>query len=364
MILSADVNGTVATETVLATPCVVVEVMRVFLRKCVHIYIIYIYIIIIMKKHVRCVERYTIKNVFKEYDEEEDDGEWNMKRGIRYGRKRRIGNVEKEGEVFDLVKGVTEEYEIRHWFYEGKEKEKEKEGKCNCNCNCSCLKEMVLGIERVGFSIGGKESNNNNQHNNNDINEYDNEGSKWSSEHMKVDKSITCVNIERGISGSGNNSNYNGLNELHETAMSSNNNNNTYRNHNTTMNNCYQRYSQPMSSSLIDSVNSNKHNKLKSSKKMYQYNYEQQQQHQHSQLKVMLTKNKSFNDLTILERKTKTSTLPVDPYVNNNSFHCGNIIYPISNVDYLKTEQMKRIHTLLFTKHTNTLNLRKKYNQI
>ena len=317
-------------------------------------------------KHVRRVERYKIKNVFKEYDEEEDDGGWDMKRGIKDERKRRIGNVGKEGEVFDLVKGVTEEYEIRHWFYEGKEKE----GKCNCNCNCSCLNEMVLEIERVGFSIGKESNNNINQelHKNNDINEYDNEGSKWNSEYMKVDKSITCVNIERGISGNGNvnNSNYNGLNELHKTTMSLNNN--TYRNHNTTMTNYYQRYSQLMSTSLIDSVNS-KHNKLKSSKKMYQYDYEQQQQHQqHYQSKVMLTKNKSFNDLikpyTMFERKTKASTLPVVPYVNNKSFHCGNIIYPISNVDYLKTEQMKRINTLLFTKHNNTLNLRKKYNQI
>ena len=190
---------------------------------------------------------------------------------------------------------------------------------------------------------------------------------------MKIDKSITCVNIEREVKAkkkerlirNGNNSNYNGLNELHETTMSSNNI--TYRNHNTTMNNCYQRYSQPISSSLIDSASS-QHNKLKSKKKMYQYDYEQQQQH--SQLKVMLTKNKSFNDLikpyTVFERRTKVSTLSVVPYVNNKSFHCGNIIYPVSNVDYLKTEQMKRINTLLFgiNNNNNILNLRKNCNQI
>ena len=91
-------------------------------------------------KHVRCVERYKIKNVFKEYDEEEDDGDWDVSRGIRNGRRKGKMNTGKEGEVFDLVKGVTEEYEIRHWFYEGKEKKRK----------CNCLKEMVLGIEKVG----------------------------------------------------------------------------------------------------------------------------------------------------------------------------------------------------------------------
>ena len=56
---------------------------------------------------------------------------------------------------------------IRHWFYEGKGKE----GKCNCKCKCS--KEMVLRIERVGFSIG-KESTSNNDNNDNELHKNNN----------------------------------------------------------------------------------------------------------------------------------------------------------------------------------------------
>lgn len=48
-------------------------------------------------------------------------------------------------------------------------------------CNCSTI------------------TNNNELHKNNNISEYDNDdGSKWSSEYMKIDKSIACViNMER-----------------------------------------------------------------------------------------------------------------------------------------------------------------------
>ena len=316
-------------------------------------------------KHVRNVENYKIKNVFKKYNEEEEDRECGMGIVIKDRRKKRKINLVKEGDVFDLVKGVTEEYEIKHWFYEGKEKEKEKEGKCSC----SCLKEMIFEIERDGFSIGKESHYNNDNHesytNNNAI-EYDNNGIKWSNEHMKIDKSIADINIvnskvKEKLNGNG--SNYNGINEFRETTTSLSNT--VYRNHNTTMNNnCYQKYSQQPMSSLSDMVDS-QHNKLKSTKKMYEYNYEKQQHHQSQ---VMLTQNKSFNDLinqyTMFERKTKASTIPLlhksnfVPYVNNKYFHCENLIYPISKIDYIKTEQMKRMNTLLFKNHnSNTLNL-------